>query len=185
MNKFEFLTEEEEKIALSSVEICLPNMLILKEKKVWINNLECGFMILGEFEEFDGILYPTIKEKVIVHRELNKPLVFRDKRTAMKMLRMANKALRDYREKLVEDDWMKDCPFQINDKIVWDSHFGYEIGYFKGKGVSYNTYSVELVTGRVQEITSISVDEIKVYSNALIDELTFKYEYEKRFSAIF
>ena len=75
--------------------------------------------------------------------------------------------------------------FSFNERVIWDSHFGYEIGYFLGEGKIYETYLVELVTGVVQEPTCYSKSEIHKYSNELIDKLTKKYGYEKRFSDVF
>lgn len=72
-----------------------------------------------------------------------------------------------------------------NDRIIWDSGHGYEIGYFKGEGVIYDSFLVDLVTGIAQGLCSFSKSEIKPYSNELISELTKKYGYEKKFSEIF
>lgn len=72
--------------------------------------------------------------------------------------------------------------FSLGDRIVWDSHFGYEIGYFLGEGVVFNSYLVDVKTGKIQERCSYSKEEIHKYSNELIDTLSQKYGYEKRFN---
>lgn len=75
--------------------------------------------------------------------------------------------------------------FTLNERVVWDSHFGYEIGYFLGEGNSYNTYLVDIRTGIVREPNSYSKNEVHKYTDELITELTKKYKVEKRFSDIF
>jgi hypothetical protein len=75
--------------------------------------------------------------------------------------------------------------FSFNEMVVWDSHFGYEIGYFLGEGHVYETYLIDVRTGIVHEPTCYSKSEIHKYTNELIDKLTKKYGYEKRFSDVF
>lgn len=75
--------------------------------------------------------------------------------------------------------------FVKGDKVVWDSHFGYEIGYFLGEGVMFNTYLIDVCTGVIIGPCSHSKNEIHKYSDELIDSLTKKYKYEKRFSETF
>jgi len=75
--------------------------------------------------------------------------------------------------------------FSFNERVVWDWHFGYEIGYFLGEGNQYHTYLIDVRTGLIHEPCSYSKSEIHKYSNELIDELTKKYGYEKRFSDTF
>ena len=75
--------------------------------------------------------------------------------------------------------------FKKGDNIIWDSNFGYEIGYFIGEGNQDNTYLVNLKTGIVDEPCSYPIDEIFKYSDELISELTKKYGYEKSFSKEF
>lgn len=75
--------------------------------------------------------------------------------------------------------------FSFNEKVVWDSHFGYEIGYFLGEGYQYHTYLIDVRSGLIHEPCSYSKSEIHKYTNELIDKLTAKYGYEKRFSDIF
>ena len=75
--------------------------------------------------------------------------------------------------------------FSLKDKIVWNSGFGYEIGFFLGDGWVYNTYLIEIMTGISTGEYCYSKEEIYKYSDELIDELTKKYGYEKRFSNVF
>jgi hypothetical protein len=75
--------------------------------------------------------------------------------------------------------------FSFNEAVVWDSHFGYEIGYFLGEGHVCETYLIDVRTGLVHEPTCYPKSEIYKYSNELIDKLTKKYGYEKRFSGVF
>ena len=55
---------------------------------------------------------------------------------------------------------MKD--FKVGDKVIWDSHFGYEIGYFVGEGNQYHTYLVDMISGKYPNKVSLSKDEIHV-----------------------
>ena len=75
--------------------------------------------------------------------------------------------------------------FKKGDRIIWNSHFGYDIGYFIGEGVMYYTYSVEIVTGKYPGEMSLPVNEIHPYSDGLVDDLTKEYGYERRFSEVF
>lgn len=74
--------------------------------------------------------------------------------------------------------------FSFNEAVVWDSHFGYEIGYFLGEGHVYETYLIDVRTGVVHSPTCYPKLEIHKYSNELIDKLTKKYGYEKRLKDI-
>ena len=65
--------------------------------------------------------------------------------------------------------------FSFNEEVVWDSHFGYEIGYFLGEGHVYETYLIDVRTGVVHEPTCYPKSEIQKYSNELIDKITKKY----------
>ncbi len=80
---------------------------------------------------------------------------------------------------------VKEVAFSFNEAVVWDNHFDYEIGYFLGEGHVYETYLIDVRTGVVQEPTCYPKSEIHKYSNELIDKLTKKYGYEKRFSDVF
>lgn len=67
------------------------------------------------------------------------------------------------------------------DKVIWDSHFGYEIGYFIGEGNQDNTWLIDIKSGICKGECSYSKNQIYKYSDELIDKLTEKYNYEKRF----
>ena len=73
------------------------------------------------------------------------------------------------------------------DRIIWDSGFGYEIGYFieDAEKQMYNSYKIELITGIVQEETLRSKDEIIPYSKENQSQMKAKYKYDKAFSEVF
>ena len=75
--------------------------------------------------------------------------------------------------------------FVKGDRVIWDSHFGYEIGYFIGEGNQYNTWLIDIITGICVGECCHSKIEVHKYSDELIDKLTKKYGYEKRFSDVF
>jgi hypothetical protein len=85
----------------------------------------------------------------------------------------------------IADDRMLATSFDFNERVVWDSGFGYEIGYFLGEGLVYNTWLIDLRTGFFVEPCSHSKSEVFKYSNELINKLTAKYRCEKRFSELF
>jgi len=87
-------------------------------------------------------------------------------------------------EKPTEANNVLETAFSFNEAVVWDSHFGYEIGYFLGEGHVSKTYLIDVRTGAYHGPTCYPKGEIHKYSNELIDELTKKYGYEKRFSVI-
>jgi hypothetical protein len=73
----------------------------------------------------------------------------------------------------------------VGERVVWDSHFGYEIGYFLGEGVLFNSHSIDVRSGIIPGECSYSKNEIHKYSDELINSLIKKYGYEKRFSETF
>ena len=75
--------------------------------------------------------------------------------------------------------------FVKGDKVIWDSHSGYEIGYFIGEGNQYDTWLIDRRTGICTGECSHSKNEIHKYSDELIQKLTEKYKHEKRFSDVF
>ena len=75
--------------------------------------------------------------------------------------------------------------FSFYDKVIWDSHFGYELGYFLGEGNQYNTYLIDKITGLIHEPCSHSKSEVYKYSEDLVNKLKIKYGYEKSFSTDF
>lgn len=81
---------------------------------------------------------------------------------------------------LITPSDMLPASFIADEQIIWDSHFGYEVGYFKGEGALYETYAVQLETGVVQDTCCYPKTEIHKYTDEKISELTAKYGYEKR-----
>lgn len=70
---------------------------------------------------------------------------------------------------------------KIGDKVIWNSNFGYEVGYFLGDSNAYFQYSVKIVSGKYKGISSVSRCSLKPYSDDLIKELTKEYGYLKSF----
>lgn len=72
------------------------------------------------------------------------------------------------------------------DKVIWDSHFGYDIGYFLGKGAAYEHWAIKFASGICcGEQGLVAKTELHPYSKELIAELTEKYGYEKDWSDTF
>jgi hypothetical protein len=73
------------------------------------------------------------------------------------------------------------------DKIIWNSGFGYDIGYFisESDDVMYNSLKINLVTGIAQGDTLRSRDEILPYTDENIESMISKYNYEKKWSKEF
>ena len=80
---------------------------------------------------------------------------------------------------------MKELEFKANDRVIWNSGFGYEIGYFRGEGRSMGTYLIDTRTGIVIGENSYRKREIEPYSKERVKQLTNIYGYEKSFSEIF
>lgn len=70
---------------------------------------------------------------------------------------------------------------KIGDKVIWDSNFGYEVGYFLGDSNAYCQYSVDIISGKYRGKASVSQSSIKPYTEELIEELIVKYGYSKNF----
>lgn len=77
------------------------------------------------------------------------------------------------------DDGQQGYSFKVNDKVIWDSRHGYEIGIFKGEGPAYHTWAVETKTGQFPGVGAFNKTDIYPYSKELIARLTQKYGYEK------
>ena len=73
------------------------------------------------------------------------------------------------------------------DRIIWDSGFGYEIGYFikSSDNNMYNTYLVDICTGIITRECMHSKNEIKPYNSENLAEMQKKYKYIKEFSKHF
>ena len=85
----------------------------------------------------------------------------------------------------IADDRVLATVFDFNERVVWDSGFGYEIGHFLGEGNSYDTWLIDVRIGLITEPCSHSKSEVFKYTTELINKLTIKYGYEKRFSDLF
>ncbi len=72
--------------------------------------------------------------------------------------------------------------FKFNERVIWDSNFGYDVGYFLGEGVMEWTYLIDMKSGLIHMPCSQPKDEIHPYSNKLVEELTKKYGYRKTLS---
>jgi hypothetical protein len=67
------------------------------------------------------------------------------------------------------------------DRIIWDSHHGYDIGYFVTEDSNqYFKYKVNMVTGVVTGICEYPVTEILPY-DLFVEEMTSKYGYNLKF----
>jgi hypothetical protein len=76
--------------------------------------------------------------------------------------------------------------FSFGDKVIWDSHFGYDIATFIGEGAAYEHWKIELHSGKFRHTeTMVSKSELHHYSKELIAEMTKKYGYEKDWSDVF
>lgn len=81
---------------------------------------------------------------------------------------------------ICKTDWM----FEKGDRIIWHSHFGYDIGEFQCDAPSMDNYTIQLLSGKFCDfgMSSVSRSEVFKYSEELVVELTKKYGYEKKFS---
>lgn len=70
----------------------------------------------------------------------------------------------------------------VGDKIIWDSGFGYDIGYYLGLGVTYNTLLVDLHSGIVGGKVSLPPRQIEPYTLERIGELHDRYGYLYEFN---
>jgi len=65
------------------------------------------------------------------------------------------------------------------DFIIWDSRFGYDIGFYSNeKGVMYNTCEIYLITGISSGRFSASHHEVKPFTKELVEELNERYTYK-------
>jgi hypothetical protein len=78
--------------------------------------------------------------------------------------------------------------FKKGDRVIWNSCFGYDIGYFDRNGFAYDSESIALTLQTGSFAGSdilVAPFEVFPYSDELVDQLTKKYGYEKRFSETF
>ena len=64
-----------------------------------------------------------------------------------------------------------------NDRIIWDSGFGYELGYYTGESVAYEDLSIKLITGKYKGTHSVSSSQVKPYSIELEEKMINQYGY--------
>ena len=76
--------------------------------------------------------------------------------------------------------------FSVGDKVIWDNHFGYDIGYFIGEGAAYEHWEIELASGKFCGTKKmVNKSELHHYSKDLISKMTARYGYEKDWSELF
>jgi len=68
-------------------------------------------------------------------------------------------------------------------KIIWDSGFGYEVGYFirVADDIMYDTVIVELITGMQKGNALRTKDSINWYSDEALSIMYQKYKYYNHF----
>ena len=73
--------------------------------------------------------------------------------------------------------------FKKGQKIIWDSRFGYDLGYFIGdtNHNMYGTFGVDLVTGIVGGKLFVYESEVIPYNEDTIKQMVKKYGTEKQF----
>ena len=76
--------------------------------------------------------------------------------------------------------------FSFGDKVIWDSHFSYDIATFIEECADYEHWKIELYSGKFRHTkTMVSKSELRHYSKELIAEMTKIYGYEKDWSDVF
>lgn len=80
---------------------------------------------------------------------------------------------------------MNEIKFTTKEDIIWDTGTGYEIGYFLGESDFTDEYLANIVSGTFDVSIYIPIKQTYKYKDELINELTEKYGYEKRFSKDF
>tara|TARA_R110000850_G_scaffold178517_2_gene304459 strand:+ start:103 stop:372 length:270 start_codon:yes stop_codon:yes gene_type:complete len=68
-------------------------------------------------------------------------------------------------------------------KVIWDSGFGYEIGFFirVSDDIVYNTVIIELITGNQLGSALRSKDSIVMYDETTLKQMYKKYKYWNQF----
>jgi hypothetical protein len=79
---------------------------------------------------------------------------------------------------------MRDRNLTEGDRIIWDSGFGYEIGYFieDSDHVMYHSYRVNLISGLIIGKSLRNKDEVYKYTDVQVEKLYEKYGYIKEFT---
>lgn len=79
---------------------------------------------------------------------------------------------------------MKKKQKETREKIIWDSGFGYEIGFFirEANDIVQNTVIVELITGSQIGSALRSKDSIHLYCEETLEKMYKKYKYWHNFS---
>jgi len=69
--------------------------------------------------------------------------------------------------------------FKQNDKVIWNSGFGYDLGYFIGiDNNQYHNYIISMETGIIQGKSSLEMQEIIPYNDENLSKMIDKYGYE-------
>jgi hypothetical protein len=69
--------------------------------------------------------------------------------------------------------------FKQNDKVIWNSGFGYDLGYFIGiDNNQFNNYIISMETGIIQGKSSLEMQEIIPYNDENLSKMIDKYGYE-------
>lgn len=72
------------------------------------------------------------------------------------------------------------------DKIIWDSYFGYDIGYFvEESDTQHDAYRCDMRTGVVIGLNTYPKSQVHPYTDEKLAEMKKKYGYTKEFSKIF
>lgn len=67
---------------------------------------------------------------------------------------------------------------EYGDKVIWDSGFGYDLGYYIRKDDNiYNNVRCDMVTGIAQREISYSKTEVIPYTEEKHEEMKKKYRY--------
>lgn len=67
------------------------------------------------------------------------------------------------------------------DKVILDSHFGYELGYYLKEGNLYHTYLIDIITGLIKAPVSYPIAQVFPYTEEFHTELKKKYHSNKNF----
>lgn len=128
------------------------------------NNIKTNILVNGDFEKWPSKLYTQSTDSLI------------------KMI----KVKKDREEQRVEKNRMKNNQFmeelglKINEKVIYDSNFGYDLCILIGDGDYrlYNTFEVRMLTGKFQDKNMFfDKSKIKKYSLEENNRLAKKYNW--------